>query len=84
MPHSDILSGVILSGFRVVFRDLNPTKSGQVWGSVGAGWPKLETFIGSRVKSYRVGVQSLQVGGRWVVRGSVRVLSPADLVRVRG
>ena len=36
-------------------------------GSVGAGWPKLETFIGSRVKSYRVG------GSDLAARGSVGV-----------
>ena len=57
-PIVALFRGVILSGFRVVFRDLNPTKSGQVRGLVGAGWPKLEPLQG-----YRVGVRGWQVGG---------------------
>ena len=63
MPHSDILSGVILSGFRVVFRDLNPTKSGKV-----RGWLAKAGSLG------RVGVSEISGRGSELAgRGSVGV-----------
>ena len=62
-PIVALFRGVILSGFRVVFRDLNPTKSGKV-----RGWLAKAGSLG------RVGVSVLWGrGSELAVRGSVGV-----------